>query len=52
MMSSLLELLPHNEHHPRTIDEPHGAVSFEHVSFRYLEDQPLIDDLSLTVEPG
>ena len=41
-----------DEHHPRTIDEPHGAVSFEHVSFRYLEDQPLIDDLSLTVEPG
>jgi ATP-binding cassette subfamily B protein len=41
-----------DEHHPRTIDEPHGAVSFEHVSFRYLEDQPLIDELSLTVEPG
>jgi ATP-binding cassette subfamily B protein len=41
-----------DEHHPRTMDEPHGAVSFEHVSFRYLEDQPLIDDLSLTVEPG
>jgi ATP-binding cassette subfamily B protein len=41
-----------DEHHTRTIDESHGAVSFEHVSFRYLEDQPLIDDLSLTVEPG
>ena len=41
-----------DQHHPRAIDESHGAVSFEHVSFRYLEDQPLIDDLSLTVEPG
>ena len=41
-----------DKHNPRTVDEPHGAVRFEHVSFRYLEDQPLIDDLSLTVEPG
>lgn len=29
-----------------------GRVEFEHVSFRYTEDQPLIDDLSLVVEPG
>ena len=29
-----------------------GRVAFEHVSFRYLLDKPLIDDLSLTVEPG
>ena len=27
-------------------------MSFEHVSFRYDEDRPLIEDLSLTVEPG
>ncbi len=30
----------------------HGRVEFEHVSFRYLPDQPLIDDLSLLAEPG
>ncbi|MEW2499955.1 ABC transporter ATP-binding protein [Amycolatopsis sp. NPDC047767] len=30
----------------------HGKVEFHDVSFRYLEDTPLIEDLSLTVEPG
>lgn len=29
-----------------------GRVEFEHVAFRYEEDQPLIDDLSLVAEPG
>jgi ATP-binding cassette subfamily B multidrug efflux pump len=29
-----------------------GRVEFEHVSFRYVEDRPLIDDLSLVAEPG
>ncbi len=29
-----------------------GRVEFEHVSFRYLPDTPLIDDLSLVAEPG
>jgi ATP-binding cassette subfamily B protein len=29
-----------------------GRVEFEHVSFRYHPDQPLIDDLSLVAEPG
>ena len=29
-----------------------GRVEFEHVSFRYLPDQPLIEDLSLVAEPG
>jgi ATP-binding cassette subfamily B protein len=29
-----------------------GRVAFEDVSFRYDPDTPLIDDLSLTVEPG
>jgi ATP-binding cassette subfamily B multidrug efflux pump len=29
-----------------------GRVAFENVSFRYLPDKPLIDGLSLTVEPG
>jgi ATP-binding cassette subfamily B multidrug efflux pump len=32
--------------------ERHGRVEFEHVSFRYLPDQPLIDDLSLVAQPG
>jgi ATP-binding cassette subfamily B protein len=30
----------------------HGRVEFETVSFRYLPDQPLIQDLSLVAEPG
>ncbi len=29
-----------------------GRVAFENVSFRYAPDRPLIDDLSLAVEPG
>jgi ATP-binding cassette subfamily B protein len=29
-----------------------GRVEFEHVSFRYEPDKPLIDDLSLMAEPG
>ncbi|HTE51269.1 MAG TPA: ABC transporter ATP-binding protein [Kofleriaceae bacterium] len=34
--------------------EPHvrGEVVFEHVSFRYRPDQPLIEDLSLSASPG
>ncbi|MGZ6840015.1 MAG: ABC transporter ATP-binding protein, partial [Frankiaceae bacterium] len=38
--------------HPARPAEVHGRVEFEHVSFRYAPDRPLIDDLSLTVEPG
>jgi ATP-binding cassette subfamily B protein len=34
------------------LPEPSGAVAFEDVSFRYLPDQPLIDDLSLEVPAG
>lgn len=29
-----------------------GRLAFEDVSFRYVEDKPLIDGLNLTVEPG
>jgi ATP-binding cassette, subfamily B, multidrug efflux pump len=32
--------------------ERHGRVEFENASFRYLPDQPLIEDLSLVAEPG
>ncbi|MEV0429582.1 ABC transporter ATP-binding protein [Micromonospora sp. NPDC050495] len=37
---------------PARIAEPHGRVEFEHVSFRYTPDTPLIEDLSLVAEPG
>ncbi len=30
----------------------HGRLVFEQVSFRYLPDKPLIDDLGLVAEPG
>jgi ATP-binding cassette subfamily B multidrug efflux pump len=33
-------------------DRVRGRVAFEDVSFRYLPDKPLIDNLSLSVEPG
>jgi ATP-binding cassette subfamily B protein len=37
---------------PNPLDEPRGRVTFEHVSFRYTPDVPLIDDLSLVAAPG
>ncbi|SEP52503.1 ATP-binding cassette, subfamily B [Amycolatopsis saalfeldensis] len=37
---------------PARPDPVRGRVEFHDVSFRYLKDTPLIDDLSLTVEPG
>ena len=37
---------------PTTVDEPRGRVAFEHVSFSYSPDKPLIADLSLVAEPG
>ena len=38
---------------PAVLAEPAaGRVTFENISFRYAADKPLIDDLSLTVEPG
>lgn len=33
-------------------DQPRGRVEMEQVSFRYEKDKPLIEDLSLKVEPG
>jgi ATP-binding cassette subfamily B protein len=41
-----------DDHHPRLVEVPHGRVTFEHVFFRYERDRPLIEDLSMTVEPG
>ncbi|MFI6682133.1 ABC transporter ATP-binding protein [Streptomyces sp. NPDC050485] len=37
---------------PERPDQPRGAVALEKVSFRYEPEKPLIEDLSLTVEPG
>ncbi|MEW1903506.1 ABC transporter ATP-binding protein [Streptomyces sp. NPDC086147] len=37
---------------PRRPEPLRGRVSFEKVSFRHEPDRPLIEDLSLTVEPG
>jgi ATP-binding cassette subfamily B multidrug efflux pump len=37
---------------PVHVRDPHGRVEFEHVSFRYDKDRPLIEDLSLVAEPG
>ncbi|WP_109470912.1 ABC transporter ATP-binding protein [Ornithinimicrobium cavernae] len=37
---------------PVTLDDPHGRVAFENVSFSYDPDRPLIHDLDLSVEPG
>ncbi|HEX2864315.1 MAG TPA: ABC transporter ATP-binding protein, partial [Deinococcales bacterium] len=34
------------------LELPSGAVHFEHVRFSYSEDAPLIEDMSLTAEPG
>ena len=38
---------------PAVLPQPvAGRVAFDDVSFRYLPDKPLIEDLSLVVEPG
>ncbi len=37
---------------PAAVTDPRGRVEFEQVSFRYLPDQPLIEDLSLVASPG
>jgi ATP-binding cassette, subfamily B, multidrug efflux pump len=41
-----------DEHHARRVEASHGQVTFEDVSFRYDEDRPLIEDLSIMVDPG
>lgn len=35
-----------------TLDHPRGDVKFSHVSFRYLPEKPLIDDLNLEAKKG
>ncbi|GAA2984987.1 multidrug ABC transporter ATP-binding protein [Streptomyces fulvorobeus] len=55
----VFELLDADEQEPDPDPErrerpgrPLGSVSLERVSFRYEPDKPLIEDLSLSVEPG
>ncbi|MEZ0065667.1 ATP-binding cassette subfamily B multidrug efflux pump [Streptacidiphilus sp. MAP12-20] len=38
--------------HPTRPARVEGRVAFEHVAFRYDPEKPLIEDLSLTAEPG
>ncbi len=37
---------------PETLEQTHGHIAFEHVSFCYSPDAPLIDDLTLDVHSG
>jgi ATP-binding cassette subfamily B multidrug efflux pump len=37
---------------PAALQDSHGRVEFEHVSFSYDPEKPLITDLSLVAEPG
>jgi ATP-binding cassette subfamily B protein len=53
----VFQLLDEEEQSPEPADPARpdpvlGAVRFENVSFRYAEDRPLIEDLSLSVQPG
>ncbi|MFI9729862.1 ABC transporter ATP-binding protein [Streptomyces sp. NPDC052092] len=53
----VFEVLDAEEQHadPSPAERPErlrGRVELEHVSFRYDPEKPLIEDLSLTVEPG
>ncbi|HZG04492.1 MAG TPA: ABC transporter ATP-binding protein [Streptomyces sp.] len=53
----VFELLDADEQEPDPVpgerpEAPRGRVALEKVSFRYEADKPLIEDLSLTVEPG
>ncbi|MCU1345312.1 MAG: multidrug transporter ATP-binding protein, partial [Acidimicrobiia bacterium] len=41
-----------DDHNPLIDDQPRGLVEFDHVSFSYDPDKPLIQDLSLTARPG
>jgi ATP-binding cassette subfamily B multidrug efflux pump len=38
--------------HPLTDERPRGHIAFDHVSFSYDPQNPLITDLSLVAEPG
>jgi ATP-binding cassette subfamily B multidrug efflux pump len=53
----VFELLDEDEEseeptNPPVLERVQGRVEFEHVSFSYSPDRPLIEDLSLVAEPG
>ncbi len=53
----VFELLDEPEEQPdaadaKVIESPQGEVQFEHVSFRYKEDVPLIEDMHIEAKPG
>mgnify|MGYP006266687127 CR=1 FL=1 len=53
----LFEFLDAQEEEPDRADSvkmgrAKGAITFENVHFRYVNDEPLIEDFNLTVEPG
>jgi len=53
----VFELLDEPEEQPdaadaQVIESPQGEVQFEHVSFRYKEDVPLIEDMNIEARPG
>lgn len=47
-----LEEVPEPRGSKTLISEPRGAVALENVSFRYLPDTPLIEDVNVHVKPG
>src|SRR5438309_4291487 len=53
----IFELLDEQEQVPETedaavIEHPEGAVRFEHVRFGYAEDNILMEDMNINVQPG
>lgn len=53
----VFEILDESEEIPdspdaKVIEFPRGEVRFEHVDFRYKEEEPLIEDMNLDVKPG
>lgn len=53
----VFELLDEQEEIPevtdaKTLEHPQGEVQFQHVTFRYKEDVPLIEDMNIDVKSG
>ena len=50
----IFSLVPEAHDAPDAVDAPAGAgeIRFEHVSFSYSEDRPILDDVSFVARPG
>ena len=48
----LIETPAQSPDSPGELTDVQGRVEWEHVSFSYVKDRPLIEDFNLTVEPG